>query len=362
MRRWRAAIFVMCAAAVAAAAWFVPTTLHGATGLVLVVMAALAVALTQRSAAHHAAASLESAHREQMESERRYEALFEACNDAIFVYEMTDDGQAGCFVEVNEAACMSLGYSRSEIIAMSPLDINAPEAMTAFRERVARLARTSSVVFETVHVARDGHRLPVEVSARLVEIGGRSLCFAVARNIAARKELEELLRSMSHQDELTGLFNRRGFFMMVEQEKRRAMRMGAQALLLYADLDGLKAANDRLGHAAGDALLLAASDALRATFRSSDVLARLGGDEFVALAILGRDDDDRLDKVSIMVRLQEAVAAKQAELGEGLDFSLSYGTLVVDWGELAQIDELLARADAQMYEVKRRRPLRASVR
>lgn len=360
MRSWKAAAFVMCAAVVAAAAWFVPRRLHAAAGVILVLVAVFAVALAQRAAARHATVSVERAHREQVESERRYEALFEACNDAIFVHEMTDDGQAGLFVEANEAACMSLGYSRTEIVAMSPLEITAPEAMTAFRERLVSLARTGSVVFETAHVARDGHRLAVEVSARVVDVGGRSLCFAVARNIAARKELEELLRSMSHQDELTGLFNRRGFFMMVEQERRRAMRLGAQALLLYADLDGLKAANDHMGHAAGDALLLAAADTLRATFRNSDVLARLGGDEFVALAVLGRDDDDRLDKAAIIARLDHAVAAKREELGDRLEFSLSYGVLLVDWGELAQIDELLARADAQMYTVKRRRPLRSA--
>ncbi len=362
MGRWTAALFVVCAAAVAAAAWLVPSTMHGVAGMVLVLIASLAVVLAQRITVRRDAADLESAHREQMESVRRYEAVFEACNDAIFVHEMAQDGQAGRLIEVNEAACMSLGYSRGEIAELSATEINAPEVVTAFREQMERLARTGSVVFETVHITRDGHRLPVEMSARLIEVGGRSLCLSVARNIAARKELEELLRSMSHQDELTGLFNRRGFFTMVEQEKRRAMRMGAQALLLSADLDGLKEANDRLVHAAGDALLLAASDVLRATFRGSDVLARLGGDEFVALAVLGRDDDDRLDEAAIVARLGEAVSAKRDELGDGLDFSLSYGTLLVEWGQLAQIDELLARADAQMYEVKRRRPLRSATR
>ena len=103
------------------------------------------------------------------------------------------------------------------------------------------LLRAGSALFETVHMTRDGHRIPVEVSARLIDVGGASLCLSVARDIAARKELEGLLRSMSHQDELTGLLNRRGFFTMVEHESRRARRLGAKAVLLYADLDGLKA-------------------------------------------------------------------------------------------------------------------------
>ena len=120
-----------------------------------------------------------------------------------------------------------------------------------------------------------GKRLLVEVSARLVQIDGRPLCLAVARSVAAHKELEGFLRGLTDRDELTGLLNRRGFFAQVEHVRRRAKLTHSQVLLLYLDVDGLKRVNDSMGHSAGDRLLVAVGDALRLAFRADDVLARL---------------------------------------------------------------------------------------
>ncbi len=140
---------------------------------------------------------------------------------------------------------------------------------------------------------------------------------------------------------------------MVEKTAPRAQRRNAQLLLMYVDVDGLKQVNDRLGHAAGDALLVAAAETLRATFREGDVLARIGGDEFVALALLG--EDERLEQQALSERLESAVCARRAELGDDYDFSLSFGSLVAGWQELDRIEELLARGDERMYEAKRAR-------
>jgi len=197
--------------------------------------------------------------------------------------------------------------------------------------------------------------MPIEVSARLVEIGARMLCLAIGRSIAVRKELEGFLRDLTDRDELTGLLNRRGFFARVGETRRRARRDGAQVLVTYLDVDGLKRVNDEMGHAAGDAVLIATGDALRLAFRDDDVLARLGGDEFVALAVLGRCDDERLDRQAIEARFESAVQAKRKELGEGYRFAVSFGSLVVTSDELGEIDELLARTDKRMYRAKRAR-------
>jgi diguanylate cyclase (GGDEF)-like protein/PAS domain S-box-containing protein len=409
MKRWHVAFIATCTVVFAASIWFVPPSYRGLIGLLLVtggavsggmaggiVCAGLAVAFVvveqvfspkvpwpsvsgdalafliaalavgraldlgrrQRASLRRALASLEVSHAEQGASERRFRALFEASNDAIYLHEINEDGSPGTYVEVNEAACMSLGYSRDELLAMSPAVVSAPETASRVCERGLLLLSAGNALFETVHMTRDGHRIPVEVSARMIDVGGHRLCLSVARDIAARKELEGLLRNMSHQDELTGLLNRRGFFTMIDHECRRARRLGAKAVLLYADLDGLKVANDALGHAAGDALLLAAGEALRSTFRDSDVVARIGGDEFVALAVLGRDDDDRLDEATIGRRLEEALETKRAELGAGYDLEVSYGMMLADWTELGEIDVLLARADGLMYRQKRARAAR----
>jgi diguanylate cyclase (GGDEF)-like protein len=238
---------------------------------------------------------------------------------------------------------------------MTADDVHAPEARRHVQERSLALRDSGSLVFETVYITSDGQRMPIEVSARLVEIGARMLCLAVGRSIAVRKELEGFLRDLTDRDDLTGLLNRRGFFARVGETRRRARRDGAQVLVMYLDVDGLKRVNDEMGHAAGDAVLIATGDALRLAFRDDDVLARLGGDEFVALAVLGRCDDERLDRQAIEARFESAVQAKRKELGEGYRFAVSFGSLVVTSDELGEIDELLARTDKRMYRVKRAR-------
>ena len=295
MKRWADIVLIACVASVAFAQWAVPVAMQGILSGLLLALVALTV-LSQRSALSLTLRSLNASHTEQLESERRYRALFDACSDAILVYRLEEDGRPGRLVEVNEAACWSLGYARSALLAMAAEDVYAPEARRGVQERSQPLREAGSIVFETAYITSDGQRLPVEVSARIVEIGARRLCLAIGRSIAARKELEGLLRNLTDRDELTGLLNRRGFFAGVGEVRLRARRAGAQVLIMYMDVDGLKRVNDEMGHAAGDAVLVAAGEALRLAFRDEDVVARLGGDEFAALAVLGRCDDERLDR------------------------------------------------------------------
>jgi diguanylate cyclase (GGDEF)-like protein/PAS domain S-box-containing protein len=354
MKRWTELVLVACAAAVALSQWLIPAAMEGVLGILLFGLVVL-TALSQRRAIGSTLESLNAAHREQLESERRYRALFDACSDVILVHRFDDDGRPGQIVEVNEAACLALGYSRAQLLAMKAEDVLAPEARAQARERALALAGSGTLAYETVQITSDMQRMPVEVTARLVDIEGRRLCLTVSHSIAAHKELEEFLRSLTDVDELTGLLNRRGFFVKVDAMRRKAKRGDRQVLLTYFDLDGLKRINDERGHAEGDRMLVAAADVLRTAFRERDVLARLGGDEFVALALLGRRHDELLDRQAIEVRLEQAVRAKREELGDEYDFSVSFGSMVANHAELESIDDLLTRADQQMYVAKRSR-------
>jgi diguanylate cyclase (GGDEF)-like protein/PAS domain S-box-containing protein len=347
------AALLVCAAAVAAGQLVLSENVHTILGLLLLVLVIVTV-ISQHGTQRATILSLEVAHREQIESERRYRALFDACGDALLVQSHGNGEPAPIFVEVNEAACMTLGYSRPELLSISAEKIIAPEARRTTLESWRTLREKGQLVFETTLLARDGERLPVEMSARQIEIHGHRVSLAIARNIALRKEHEERLLGISHHDELTGLLNRRGFFATVDQTRPRARRLSAEVLLVYFDVDGLKHVNDGLGHAAGDALVVAAADVLRLTFRRDDILARLGGDEFVALALLTWDDE-RLDHQTILTRLREALTVKRLELGDDYDFSLSFGVIEATWSDLGRIDELLARAAARQSAAKRAR-------
>jgi diguanylate cyclase (GGDEF)-like protein/PAS domain S-box-containing protein len=342
MKRWLAPILISCAAAIAAAQLIAPHLMPGrAVALVVAGLLAGGVAAVW-AASLGAGAQGAATTRGRDDGERRYRALFEACGDVICVYELLDDDRPGLLVEVNETTCMALGYPRSRLLAMTSDELYAPEVRRAVRERMRALGGAGSLAFASAYVTSDGYRLPVEVSLRRVDLDGRRLCLAVARDISARLESSELSRGRSHADELTGLLSRGGFFETVGEARQRARRLGAPVLLLHAELDGLKQVDDRLGHAAGDALVLAATDVLRLTFRDSDVLARLASDEFVALAVLGRSNRERVDWRTIMARFDEALAAKRTELAGEFVFSLRYASRVADWEELDDIDELLA--------------------
>jgi GGDEF domain-containing protein len=97
--------------------------------------------------------------------------------------------------------------------------------------------------------------------------------------------LERELRSLALTDDLTGLYNRRGFLASATQQLKLARRNTKESLLLFCDLDNLKQINDSYGHVEGDGALVRTADTLEQTFRHSDVLARLGGDEFAVLAL-----------------------------------------------------------------------------
>ena len=99
-----------------------------------------------------------------------------------------------------------------------------------------------------------------------------------------RKRMDEEIRSLSLTDDLTGLYNRRGFTLLAEQEVKLAHRINRSMLLFFCDVDYLKSINDAHGHAQGDLALQEVSAILKETFREVDIMARLGGDEFVVLA------------------------------------------------------------------------------
>jgi diguanylate cyclase (GGDEF)-like protein len=162
-------------------------------------------------------------------------------------------------------------------------------------------------------------------------------------NRQLEQELEEHWRfaaEVFHQsvtDELTGLYNRRGFVKRAEQELKALRDTGRPGLCLFLDLDGLKELNDTVGHEAGDQLLVEAAQLLRRLFREHDVLARIGGDEF-AVFVPGYADVER-----VVQRLRQQTGRVR----------MSIGSAVFDPALPRNLYELLGEADADMYGDKR---------
>jgi diguanylate cyclase (GGDEF)-like protein/PAS domain S-box-containing protein len=202
-----------------------------------------------------------------------------------------------------------------------------------------------------------GASTPVHLALSPIRIHGQPGISLVAADLTEHYRLEEELRSLSLVDDLTGLFNRRGFLAVVQQQLKFAQRLKGTFLLMFADVDGLKEINDRLGHLEGDRALQDVADVLRKTFRDSDTIARLGGDEFTILAM----GIPGVDSEILVHRLQRQLDAQNATAGRQYHLSMSVGVVPFDPETPEPINELLARADAAMYENKRRkRCMRAS--
>jgi two-component system cell cycle response regulator len=189
----------------------------------------------------------------------------------------------------------------------------------------------------------------------------RSLDDALQRaaSCALRQSLmDREIRCLALTDELTGLYNRRGFLAAATHQLKLAHREGEDVLLLFCDVDNLKQLNDSFGHYEGDLALVRAAAALKETFRDSDILARLGGDEFAVLA----SDASLPSRRAIVPRMENILEkANAACLRYRLSFSI--GAARFDPHTPASLGELMARADQDMYVHKRlHRELRLSQR
>jgi diguanylate cyclase (GGDEF)-like protein len=204
------------------------------------------------------------------------------------------------------------------------------------------LADTTAVAMENVQVYSE---LEQRVCDRTVALETANIL--LQQEIHEREAAEAEVRRLSLTDELTGLHNRRGFFLIAEQQIKLAHRSQTPISLLFIDLDGLKIINDSLGHEMGDTAIVAAADLLKQTFRDSDTLARLGGDEFVVL-MQGGDSSCEM----IQQRLQLAIAQFN-QTQQPFPVSMSIGVQSYDPTQPVSLDDLLTLADIQMYQQKR---------
>lgn len=179
----------------------------------------------------------------------------------------------------------------------------------------------------------------------------RELLLDAAHGVLLRWKTVSQFRSLLLTDDLTGLYNRRGFLFMATQHLKLARRTGQHLLLFFMDVDNLKFINDDLGHIKGDAFLICCANALKQTFRETDILARFGGDEFVVLVHEGVSRGPS----AILRRLEKSLHAVNRNVPGPHRLSLSAGTSSFDPRNPLSLTELLNRADRRMYDQKRAR-------
>lgn len=172
------------------------------------------------------------------------------------------------------------------------------------------------------------------------------------KNIGERDRAEEMLRLLSLTDELTGLYNRRGFSTLSEQQFRIASRDRKSLLLVSADFDGLKDINDTFGHTEGDLALIETATILKECVRKSDIVARIGGDEFVLLLTAGNEGFDTPKLVDRLQKLIEKHNRKSIHRWK-IFISIGFARRSPDSGQ--SLDDLIVQADKMMYEQKKKK-------
>jgi diguanylate cyclase (GGDEF)-like protein/PAS domain S-box-containing protein len=281
----------------------------------------------------------------------------ECMSSAIALIDLGDPAQP--ILYVNPAFERLTGYAPSEAVGRRWTMVEGPETAPDDAARMrAALADGHELRILVRHHRRDGTPYWSETFLTPVSDAGGAITHFVAiqKDVTGRVDAERRAAHLAHYDALTGLPNRTYLHEHLDRAILRASRDGSMLAMLFLDLDGFKAANDRHGHDAGDQVLQAAAARWANLRRDSDVLVRYGGDEFVV--VVG-DLDETTARGSGAIGERYAAALREpfivaASDGEPIALSVSVGTAIYpDDGR--SVAELLARADAAMYRAKRRR-------
>ncbi|MCX7823282.1 MAG: sensor domain-containing diguanylate cyclase [Syntrophobacterales bacterium] len=279
-------------------------------------------------------------------AKEKMELIFNTSPDAAMITSLDD----GTILYVNDGFISASGFTREEAIGKRTLDLEIWKSLEDREAMVSKLVRDGYLKnFEVIVRKKEGSTFHGIVSASIININDVPYMISITRDITERKMMEEQLQTMSITDELTGLYNRRGFFILGEQQLKVTERTKKPLLLFYIDLDKMKQINDEFGHKEGDQALIDVAYILKGVFRKSDVICRIGGDEFVVLGIEASNGAED----AILGRLYNMLDVFNSSRIRGYQLSLSIGIARYDPENPIELDQLLSKADENMYKQKK---------
>jgi diguanylate cyclase (GGDEF)-like protein/PAS domain S-box-containing protein len=273
--------------------------------------------------------------------EESFRLLFESNPLPMWLH----DPQSLRFLQVNRSAIDHYGFSQSQFQAMSLSDIAPRQNDLAVRQAASELQGADVV---GLHRKADGTSIEVNTFARAVNFEGQPAVLTAVIDVTERRRAEARVAHLAHHDPLTDLPNRVLLHKRLEAALARVLKDGSRIALLCLDLDGFKAVNDTLGHAAGDELLREVSERLRQCVRGDDLVARLGGDEFAILQEMPRSRSD-IEALAqrIVRRLNEPFLLQGRQVLTGVSAGVAMAP-----DNAANADILLRHADLALYRAK----------
>ncbi len=263
--------------------------------------------------------------------QRNYRQLLETHQDAIFVYDSNN------IVRYANPAAHAVFSKDSKDLTGAPLPIE--EDISTQKE---------------IEIKDPfGNIMYLDVRSVSTDWDNEAMTLSVLRDITESMRLRKELEEISLTDDLTGLYNRRGFNILSERMATLARRQKNDIFILFADMDRLKWINDTLGHLEGDAAIRGMASILKRSFRESDLIARMGGDEF---AVMGLINDPQAPS-QLIERLYSLIEEFNATSGATFKLSVSTGIERMPYTSSFSIEEVLHSADNKMYAEKEKRKL-----
>jgi diguanylate cyclase (GGDEF)-like protein/PAS domain S-box-containing protein len=241
----------------------------------------------------------------------------------------------------------------ADVLGRTDADLWPPDEAVRLEEIKRRVMQSGSGEFQEARLTTGGETYFYDLTVEPLRNADGAVIgvTCAASDVTERKRMEESLHAMTMVDDLTGVYNRRGFMTLAEQQLKLARRSKSPVILLYVDVDNLKRVNDSLGHPEGDILLSRTAIVLRRSFREADVLARIGGDEFAVLAM----DATRKSIETPLRRLRINLDEDNAHVDDAHRLVLTTGLACYDPADPRPLEKLLSEADGDMYECKRQK-------
>ncbi|MEN9373887.1 MAG: hypothetical protein RIR79_1439 [Pseudomonadota bacterium] len=281
-------------------------------------------------------------------------SVFLHSSEAIFIFSISESR----IIDVNDAFLSTTGYHYDEVIGKSTRFLRSEQHDDEFFDAIQKTLTKKHHWHGEIWVKRkNGEYFPTISTISAVHRNNGSIRHIIVlfSDITEQKKHQRQLVYAAHYDVLTNLPNRILLAERLRQGLSRCIQQNTKLAVVYLDLDGFKAINDKYGHATGDQLLITIAVRMKETLRDGDTLARLGGDEFVAVLV---DQQDSNETIALLIRLLSAVS-EPVSIGERtLQVSASLGVTFYPQHENknehedVDADMLLRQSDYAMYQAK----------
>jgi len=271
-----------------------------------------------------------------------HEFLFDNAYDIILY--LSEDGY---ILAANKLAIKKYGYTYDELSSMNIQHLRHSSMDSDYIDQMI-LSEYEGIVFEGVHVRKDGTTFPVEVSSKTITFDNNKFRIHIIRDTTERKKIESKILHLATYDTLTNIANRPNILSQLDKEIELSKITGNNTALMIFDLDKFKLINDTFGHPIGDLVLKYVAQTVKELLRTDDSIGRFGGDEFI---IIQRNVRSKNDVTSLITRIFNIFESPTILENNSIEINISIGICLLSQAESR--DQLIYQADSAMYEAKK---------